>query len=822
MALMSTTPSVHQSYSLSVYSTTDLSTGQRLLCWRYQPAGQGLSLKLLRESWRLALEIDHPCVTQAVKIEDLSDVLTVYTTVPKQTLGEFVALSPTCPWGPEDAIRHVYNLVAVLAAAQQLGIAHRQLTASKVYADQEGFQVCDLPPQAHSLDQERQLAAELHPNYLSPERAQLLQGQTPADYCPYRADVFSLGVAILEVVFHCTVEALPLEQLPSMLEHLEDFSEFHSLLQAMLAPQSRPSFLDLVPDIPVCLRCTTCKAKAPVSGLKPDGKVYCGEKCVPRSEEGPKKMTIVSSRKIDRCQCGQSFKLRSEVVKKLCITCQQRSTNEAPTLPAHEKLLKPAEVGSGVKVEPLKQALPTEAKQEPPKPVVPSKPGPLVNPASQSPPFSPLQGPPKPVQSPPAKVWVVCGKSVPADKPGMQVPTDSRNEFFCSEACLKSEKKTAKKHPMDVSMYSLPVKEGKEPGEGTDLPQKPESQKAPPMKGPPKIGGGIVMPKVKPLPPKSEPQTGELPGSIPPIGQFGGAPDRRGQLGSFPSGGLGRGELPGRGRETGVVRGAEGPFVDEAGRVPGVGGMGSGTRGIPGIGGLPAGGMGGVGGFGQFGGGGMGRGGLVPGQFTGGPAGDPALRGAHTEQCRVCLKNFARQGRMAPLPGHEAMLEFCSEECQLKYMEDQDQFEESGPFCLRCQKSTGHQAVKLPCKPEEHQFCGTDCTRSFIKETLGETPDLEFLVCPACDTPVPREVSAAWQAPAAPMRLVPKLGRPLPRISEAPELAPMHCCKCKTRAELKVMKCGHGLCRLCFDRSKEPDGFVNCLECGLKTSLKSE
>ena len=210
-----------------------------------------------------------------------------------------------------------------------------------------------------------------------------------------------------------------------------------------------------------------------------------------------------------------------------------------------------------------------------------------------------------------------------------------------------------------------------------------------------------------------------------------------------------------------------------------------------------------------------GMGGGFPGGMGGGFPGGMGGRGQAPgiqSRCIVCMREF-----VAPKPAGDSYsayyISFCGEECQLKYhglLVDEStitQAIESQPCCMQCrselQESSG---VILPCNAN-HKFCSDTCGKAYLDSVFSKSPegfrDLDFILCPRCETPIPAEMSQKWLSEAAAPRQV------FPPPAVKPQTPACDGCQ---KPAARMTNCVHWLCEECAAKNQTATGFV-CPKC---------
>jgi hypothetical protein len=119
------------------------------------------------------------------------------------------------------------------------------------------------------------------------------------------------------------------------------------------------------------------------------------------------------------------------------------------------------------------------------------------------------------------------------------------------------------------------------------------------------------------------------------------------------------------------------------------------------------------------------------------------------------------------------------------------------------QESSG---VILPCNAS-HKFCSNSCGKAYLDSVFSKSPegsrDLDFLICPRCEMPIPTEMSQQWLSEAA----APRQGFPPPVAK--PQTPGCDGCQKPTA---RMTSCVHWLCEECAARSPTSTGFI-CPKC---------
>ena len=188
--------------------------------------------------------------------------------------------------------------------------------------------------------------------------------------------------------------------------------------------------------------------------------------------------------------------------------------------------------------------------------------------------------------------------------------------------------------------------------------------------------------------------------------------------------------------------------------------------------------------------------------------------------CALCFKPFAPL--YCSVRDFENYANFCSEECQLKYLlalgEDPLVSTVSVMYarkaledgCLQCSGGVaGGRPVVLPCS---HQFCSRNCASQYLDRELAGLPgaarDLNVVIkCPKCEKPISPELIREWQEVAAPGHFPVPVGDP-----------PIGCSGCGNYGPAKSTVCGHWLCENCATQTVTAS-TVRCPKCGTETTL---
>jgi len=764
----------------------------------------------------------------------------VYTEDLQLRVGEWLRDNVDCPWTVEVTFDQISGLIGVLAEAQRNNVLHRHLSPQSIYWDENSQKVklLDFSPCSLSTEDDRRFLQNLQPNYISPERKTLqwvFSTQSAA-----KADVYSLGVLALELIYGTNAAD---QTAAVLLAGLSEVQQLHSLLERMLRkdPRQRPDFIRLhsylrgepeapVEEVKVPLR-PPFKPPAPPGNpafQANGGKGLVGIKCP---------------------SCGNPYRLDFEMKRGLCQACQQAGKGTPParntpsTLeksvispsPEAPKTLIPPKIGpkqlpqfaATKEVNPLTVQAAQAAHPTP----VPASPRPLPQvtklefPPTEEKKVETAQGGGEKREEVPEKPVVqasqTSGKIGPKPFPGSAgpKPDPAKSQSRCKKCNNLFEaapspwrNQLAAQRPADVAQIQQYCSE-------TCLPDS--------FKPPPAVTAQIpVAPPVpaKPsgFPPVSQPNP--TPSTVPkaapamPVGQEASEP-----------------MIPG-GQRTGELF-AGNPELQRllSGRLGGNPGVPGAAQGFP-AGGQPGGFPGGLAGLG------LGSGfpqGEVPGMGQGFPQGVPGRgRGQNPgvkSKCIVCMREF-----QAPRPPHEEysayFLSFCGEECQLQYfslMGDENtltQALQGESSCMQCRVSLEEgSGVILPCNAC-HKFCSDSCGKFFIDSVFSGAAegnrDLNFLLCPRCETPIPIELAQCWlpvQASPFPVqpRPFPVQARPFPAPASAPASAPgIVCDGCENRGEAKLTTCVHWLCQQCAANGKTAGGGVRCPKCNKEVNFQ--
>ena len=208
-------------------------------------------------------------------------------------------------------------------------------------------------------------------------------------------------------------------------------------------------------------------------------------------------------------------------------------------------------------------------------------------------------------------------------------------------------------------------------------------------------------------------------------------------------------------------------------------------------------------------------------QTTSPPAG-VTQSGSGLLWCPACTESFSPHSASGLPPEYYHYIQFCSEECQIKYhLALGDEFTISRRFrkdttqsCLWCHSllpQTG--CLPLPCDPT-HCFCNKDCAKQFVEWSLAQLPeehkDLSLITCPLCEKEVPRGTSEQWlRAESFPG--VPR-SEPNPLSSHRASIQTPRCDKCSSLSDFQA-KCGHHFCLNCIVTQRTG---MDCPKCRTK------
>lgn len=164
------------------------------------------------------------------------------------------------PWKEEELRKFVVELVEVLAFAQSLGIAHRDIKPQNVLITGTAFKLGDFGWSRRIRDEESFTSLSGTPNYLSPAlHDAFLMYQKQVLHNPYKSDVFSLGLTILNMVRLQEHPALnsSAATLKAILASLGCAGWLQALLALMLetTESMRPDFLVLSDLLRTCSSC---------------------------------------------------------------------------------------------------------------------------------------------------------------------------------------------------------------------------------------------------------------------------------------------------------------------------------------------------------------------------------------------------------------------------------------------------------------------------------------------------------------------------------------------------------------------------------------
>ena len=160
-----------------------------------------------------------------------------------------------CYWSNEELRRHMYYLVEALALAQNNGVAHRDIKPQNILWNSQGqVKITDFGSSLYNVEARLTLTLQGSPFYLSPElkrsyverRGQIGQVQ----YDPYRSDVYSLGLTLLQVArLKPPNDLMDLETLERdtvrVLGELGYDEDIRDFLGLMLGVANRPNFSEL-------------------------------------------------------------------------------------------------------------------------------------------------------------------------------------------------------------------------------------------------------------------------------------------------------------------------------------------------------------------------------------------------------------------------------------------------------------------------------------------------------------------------------------------------------------------------------------------------